>query len=31
MKKEMIESYEDQVLKEFEGTQENEEPKTITN
>lgn len=27
----MIESYEDQVLKEFEGTQENEEPKTITN
>ena len=31
MKKEMIESYEDQVLKEFEGTQEKEEPKTITN
>lgn len=27
----MIESYEDQVLKEFEGTQEKEEPKTITN
>ena len=31
MKKEMNESYEDQVLKEFEQTQEQEEPKTITN
>ena len=31
MKKEMNESYEDQVLKEFEGTQETEEPKIITN
>ena len=30
MKKEMNESYEDQVLKEFEETQEKEEPKTIT-
>ena len=31
MKKEMNESYEDQVLKEFETTQEKEEPKSITN
>ena len=31
MKKEMNESYEDQVLKEFEGTQPQEEPKIITN
>ena len=31
MKKEMNESYEDQVLKEFEGTQPQEEPKVITN
>ena len=31
MKKEMNESYEDQVLREFEETQEQEEPKTITN
>jgi hypothetical protein len=31
MKKEMNESYEEQVLKEFEETQPNEEPKTITN
>ena len=31
MKKEMNESYEDQVLKEFEGTQPQEGPKTITN
>jgi hypothetical protein len=31
MKKEMNESYEDQVLKEFEGTQETEEPKVVTN
>lgn len=31
MKKEMNESYEDQVLKEFEETQEKEEPKIITN
>lgn len=31
MKKEINESYEDQVLREFEGTQEQEEPKTITN
>ncbi len=31
MKKEMNESYEDQVLKEFEGTQPQEEPKAITN
>jgi hypothetical protein len=31
MKKEMNESYEDQVLKEFEETQPKEEPKTITN
>ena len=31
MKKEMKESYEDQVLKEFEETQHQEEPKTITN
>lgn len=30
MKKEINESYEDQVLKEFEGTQAQEEPKTIT-
>ena len=30
MKKEMNESYEDQVLKEFEETQEKEEPKIIT-
>ena len=30
MKKEMNESYEDQVLKEFENSQEKEEPKTIT-
>jgi hypothetical protein len=30
MKKELNESYEDQVLKEFEGTQEQNEPKTIT-
>ena len=30
MKKEMNESYEDQVLREFEGTQEKEEPKVIT-
>ena len=30
MKKEMNESYEDQVLKEFEESQEKEEPKTIT-
>ena len=30
MKKEMNESYEDQVLKEFEGTQDKEEPKTVT-
>ena len=31
MKKEINESYEDQVLKEFEETQPKEEPKTITN
>ena len=31
MKKEMNESYEDQVLKEFEVTQTQEEPKTVTN
>ena len=31
MKKEMNESYEDQVLREFEGTQEHEQPKTVTN
>ena len=31
MKKELNESYEEQVLREFEGTQEQEEPKTITN
>ena len=31
MKKEINESYEDQVLKEFENTQVEEEPKTITN
>ena len=31
MKKEMNESYEDQVLKEFEDTQPQEEPKVITN
>jgi hypothetical protein len=31
MKKEMNESYEDQVLREFEGTQEQEEPKIVTN
>ena len=31
MKKELNESYEDQVLREFEGTQEQEEPKTVTN
>jgi hypothetical protein len=30
MRKEMNESYEDQVLKEFEGTQEKEEPKNVT-
>lgn len=30
MKKEINESYEDQVLKEFEGTQAQDEPKTIT-
>lgn len=30
MKKEMNESYEDQVLREFEGTQEKEEPKVVT-
>ena len=30
MKKEMNESYEDQVLKEFEGSQEQEEPKPVT-
>ena len=30
MKKEINESYEDQVLKEFEETQAQEEPKTIT-
>ena len=30
MKKEMNESYEDQVLKEFEETQTQEEPKTVT-
>ena len=30
MKKEMNESYEDQVLREFEGTQKQEEPKIIT-
>ena len=30
MKKEMNESYEDQVLREFEGTQEKEEPKIVT-
>ena len=30
MKKEMNESYEDQVLKEFEGTQEQEEPRIVT-
>ena len=30
MKKEFNESYEDQVLKEFEGTQTQEEPKTVT-
>lgn len=30
MKKEMNESYEDQVRKEFEGTQAQEEPKVIT-
>jgi hypothetical protein len=31
MKKEMNESYEDQVLREFENSQAQEEPKTITN
>ena len=31
MKKEMNESYEEQVLKEFEETQNNNEPKVITN
>lgn len=31
MKKELNESYEDQVLKEFEETQENEGPKNVTN
>lgn len=31
MKKEMNESYEDQVLKEFEETQEQKEPKVVTN
>lgn len=31
MKKEMNESYEDQVLREFEGTQEQEEPNVVTN
>ena len=31
MKKEMNESYEDQVLREFEETQEHEQPKTVTN
>ena len=31
MKKEMNESYEDQVLREFEETQPQEEPKAITN
>lgn len=30
MKKEMNESYEDQVRKEFEGTQEQDEPKIVT-
>ena len=30
MKKEMNESYEDQVLREFEETQEKEEPKVVT-
>ena len=31
MKKEMTESYEDQVLKEFEETQKQDEPKIVTN
>ena len=31
MKEKTNESYEDQILKEFEGTQAQEEPKTITN
>jgi hypothetical protein len=31
MRKEMNESYEDQVLREFEGTQEKEEPNIVTN